>query len=302
MALGKIAVGKSAIGSLKATIDSSIISNNKSASLILPRRFTSQPQGAVEIDWGNESLKAVISGNEIYTPSGHKQASGSYSTNAGKVLLSGGNQYLKADIGFISAAANAITIELLFNPSSIPSLASAITLSPDSTTTGICTGAQGSVRGLLGYTGGSPLDMYAWGGDQDYDTNTPFTLSRQHLIIVKSAGAGAVPWKVYLDGVLVSSGNSSNAQPWVNSGPYLYLGTRHVAGATNITAEYEFAAVHSRELSAAEISDRAANPWQIFRAKPRVLYFDASTGSSFPSLSSITASNFTTSGARLTVN
>jgi len=42
------------------------------------------------------------------------------------------------------------------------------------------------------------------------------------------------------------------------------------------------------------------NPWQIFKPRKRVLYFDVS--SSFPVLSSLSVSNITSSGGRLTAN
>jgi len=44
----------------------------------------------------------------------------------------------------------------------------------------------------------------------------------------------------------------------------------------------------------------SANPWKLFKRDPQRLYFDVSTG--LPTLTSIAASNITSSGARLTVN
>jgi len=53
-------------------------------------------------------------------------------------------------------------------------------------------------------------------------------------------------------------------------------------------------------LPADELISLTANPWQIFKPRKRILYFDVS--SSFPVLSSLTASYITSSGGRLTAS
>jgi hypothetical protein len=54
-----------------------------------------------------------------------------------------------------------------------------------------------------------------------------------------------------------------------------------------------------RILTGEEIKSFSDNPWQIFKPRKRVIYFDVS---SFPVLYSLTASYITSSGGRLTVN
>jgi len=49
-----------------------------------------------------------------------------------------------------------------------------------------------------------------------------------------------------------------------------------------------------------ELQEYSSNPWQIFKPLKRVFYFDVP--SSFPVLSSLSVSNITSSGGRLTVN
>jgi hypothetical protein len=55
-----------------------------------------------------------------------------------------------------------------------------------------------------------------------------------------------------------------------------------------------------RALCDAEIFALVDNPWQIFKPRKRVIYFDVS--SSFPVLSSLAVSNITSSGGRLTAS
>jgi len=62
----------------------------------------------------------------------------------------------------------------------------------------------------------------------------------------------------------------------------------------------QLALAWNKTLSLGEIAEFTLNPWQIFKRDPQRLYFDVSTG--LPTLTSIAASNITSSGARLTVN
>jgi hypothetical protein len=49
------------------------------------------------------------------------------------------------------------------------------------------------------------------------------------------------------------------------------------------------------------INELIKNPWQIFKPRKRVIYFDVSSPS-FPVLSSLSVSNITSSGGRLTAS
>ena len=118
--------------------------------------------------------------------------------------------------------------------------------------------------------------MLLWGNDNDVDTGLPFLAGQQHLTFVKSAGTGAVPLKLYKNGLLIASGDSWNHIPWNPAGGVFTLGGRHSQGTIGPTVEFDFAAVYTRELSASEILDRYENPWSVFKPRKRILYFDTS--------------------------
>jgi hypothetical protein len=65
------------------------------------------------------------------------------------------------------------------------------------------------------------------------------------------------------------------------------------------SADINLVAIFNRSFLNHELIEISANPWQIFKKKSRVIYFDAP---SFPVLSSLGVSNITSSGGRLTAN
>jgi len=69
-------------------------------------------------------------------------------------------------------------------------------------------------------------------------------------------------------------------------------------GANNLPF-YLLAFWRDKDLGKLMLAELSANPWQIFKPRKRILYFDVS---SFPVLSSLTAGYITSSGGRLTAS
>ena len=257
------------------------------SSLILPRRFTQQPQGAVKVDWSNPLLKDffyICLGNAKPFLTFYDRNGKVYITSAptGRVTPGGiGSQYTGAASGAITGTAG-----MPHNSRSLWLYANSVT-SGDAASTYIDNASGTHVRVNNG-TWDASVRTYA----ATYATPS----------IAKGAGlaSGFLTWDqpnnlatLYVDGA--SPVSVATTSTWD-------INTQSVQVFGGNASALLIGGLATGVLSQSVQGALSANPWQIFRAKPRVLYFDASTGSSFPSLSSITASNFTTSGARLTVN
>jgi hypothetical protein len=106
--------------------------------------------------------------------------------------------------------------------------------------------------------------------------------------------------EVWVEGVLVNSTTCSTAIP--TSTTSARLGSRSYVGYQDyLNGGLSFVHAFGRPLSHAEIKELFNNPWQIFKPKKRVIYFDVSSPS-FPVLSSLAVSNITSSGGRLTAS
>ncbi len=99
--------------------------------------------------------------------------------------------------------------------------------------------------------------------------------------------------------VAVFDGASGNKAAATNTGTGIYGSSTTFNVGGNSLNHFNFFYLFNRALPDNEIWEVLNNPWQIFKPRKRVLYFDAP---SFPVLSSLTASYITSSGGRLTVN
>ncbi len=100
-------------------------------------------------------------------------------------------------------------------------------------------------------------------------------------------------WTAYLNGVQVGTGTQA---PGTNNSDYIVMMSGY---AYSLPADYELFHIVDRAYGPAEVKGMWENPWQIFKPRKRVRYFDAP---SFPTLSSLTAGYITSSGGRLTAN
>ena len=97
---------------------------------------------------------------------------------------------------------------------------------------------------------------------------------QHHLVFMVRSGSSLIG---YQDGVSIGS-TSGTVRNVKAADSRFALGiappTFNTAGSGSIT----FSAAWDRALSEEEVKEISANPWQIFRAKPRVLYFDVGGG------------------------
>ena len=109
--------------------------------------------------------------------------------------------------------------------------------------------------------------------------------------------ANGTDQSIYLNGVLVATTASAGLPTNTNS-RNIYIG-RTASSNEYFNGLISDVSVYSVAKSAAEIKSLSENPWQIFKPRKRVIYFDAP---SFPVLSSLAVSEITSSGGRLTAN
>ena len=276
-----------------------------SASLILPRRFTRQPQGPVEIDWNNPLTDGLIVA--FSAGSGFRNIAASTElVKVGTPNLSAVTQEgVAANFALASNDGLSVGTSSVYNPSE-----QTIFVIANPTSFGTSQGMMLFTRDSNTLGRSFDLDIYNFSSfGARYYVNGGGTLNtnelrenvaptaKRYAVCATQIGSNAV---LYLDGKSVAS--SSGFQSIASSTGDTQIGRRTYVGYTqSLNGTLPFAAMWERALSLDEVVAVNNNPWQLFRAKPRVLYFDASSGASFLPLTSITASNITTSSARLTV-
>ena len=262
--------------------------------ILLPRKWTKQPQQPVAIDWSselNKNLLGAMNMGVVHTPTGiilpaYSSDSGLIATpsGVGVSIAANANSTRRFDDLPTTAAGDPFTLEFIVYASAFSSLAAIVTYTTSAYSDGNVSSSAfdgGNHRACMSYGGGTPQDIYAWNGANDFDGNTPFELNKlQHIFITKEPGTGAVQMTVYLNGVQVAQGNSTGGVPFLASGPCLYIGGKHHAGTTAITGAVVQASVSNRLVPAAEVLERSCNPWQIFKASPRRVWVSGVGGGS----------------------
>jgi hypothetical protein len=253
-----------------------------SGGLFLPRRWTKQPQGAVEVDWGNpltKSLAAAI----VYAGGKHielitKQTFAGTSTPTTRPMRSVGTP--QGGIGFYT------TGQTLARPTPADSIIGNWTVFAETIPTGDTAIANYTIDLVL--CSGDEGNMYGFGlgTDQFYYPN--------NVCVVQNATSGVTgvssyigtgvdqythrvcatyngtQFSFYSGGKLISS-SAYTTNPVANSGRRLNLARRPVYGTTTQNC-IGVVLVFSRALSDAEIAPISQNPWQIFKPKKQVIY------------------------------
>jgi hypothetical protein len=237
------------------------------AHIILPRRFYSQPQGAVEVNWGSELVQAArfvyvthpADGRIIHdykfgrvitnvqartaTPLGLRASSPSYTT-----------QTIDIGPGVIGNSRSHFSLGTVNNTTAVP-----LILHATSAITPVSGGVKYTARSLDGYFNTATVScdgvQPVW-GVWDHPNN----LATCHVGPLSASIATTNSWAGYVANRVTIDGH-------VNSGFLLN------AVAEGVVDEHLRVAI-------------SANPWQIFRAKPRVLYFDVGGGATIIDLTS----------------
>ena len=246
--------------------------NNSIRSVMPGAVLTSQPQGAVSIDWANLITRGLIAS---YIPSSSLDAAanlpliptGSPAKSSAKLFTNGSSSYVSR-IPAAKAWANSQTILTVFTPlaAGTGSLSAATAFSSGAWRGGSSIGVNSS--GLLAYSAMSNNgNNFISGGSSVIGVRT---------IAVGTKLTGSTgPMRLFLNGVILASGTTRGDAAWggaawefaIGRGP----GNDINGGTTYANAATELSLVWNRVLSDAEIKSISANPWQICKAPQRYL-------------------------------
>ena len=255
------------------------------SSIILPGRFYSQPQGAVEVDWANPLVRGLV---DVFNPLSLTNvtsilrympsvAAGTITPSAGQMGRSITLPAATLECGLIVAN----SADTLF-PSSTDATIFVVRRSLDTTA------RQSS---LFGYNGGNDNRVsvngpwsdgniyFDFGGiDASQRISTTFAKSTNvdYLVFVAGGGKGREIWrnKVKIAGDATKGGARPSSALNVRIGG--------VQSVNSDSDEIYLFGVANRAWSDAEIISWFDNPWQIFRAPKRVLYFPVGVAAGVP--------------------
>jgi hypothetical protein len=250
------------------------------SSLILPRRFTNQPQGAVELapDWADCVLSASIGGSSYNIKTGNfdtRSGVGVSSAPSGVVDAPTGNAYVveNATLGRSFLVIASIT------PTSLTGIKQILSWDNSEIT---------AKRYFQFRNNGSNLEMVRFNS-----AASAFTASASIGIGINESGVVAGWSNGGEAGVLTTSSESSvtvtsdgKDVPTPAGEQLWFTRFRTTGGAIYEPTDNRFALrVVMRDPGNQEIRRALRiNPWQLFRAKPRVLYFDVGGGGATASL------------------
>ena len=256
------------------------------SSLILPRRFYSQPQGAVELDYdgygyGRLLSHAAIAPNKLYD--------GELHTNRLFIRPS--------ELGLVASGSGANgNGDLIWTPNKLTS--------DDAPRTYIVRFKfDGTDKVIFSHClyGTTSSYYYYLKSDSAGKLQFNFGISGTEIVITSASSYTANVWhvahvvlasnvdkRVYLDGALFASSTSNRSLVWpsnlrIGGNASTYAGTPFLT-ATNLISGF---LVISGAMSADQVLTdyETFNPNKVFRAKPRILYFDVSTGGSAQTIS-----------------
>ncbi len=258
------------------------------SSIILPSSWTSQPQETVEVAWGDSSAEqtqiAWIPAYRSSAPSGTLapySIVGEYENGGLRLNTSTSVIVFRLPVAYGVHYLNNTAWSFVFEMrGSVSGYQSFATLQHES---------GGGISYIQRHGGAS----YIWSGPvfpgPETINNGVHTMDVVFGSIASAANGSQFPVSLFIDGRLLGTVNLND---YYNR-TYVTFSLGAVRG-TTATPDITVYGAFGRD---AEF--RLENPWQIFKSRKRVLYFDVS---SFPALSSLTASYITSSGGRLTVS
>ncbi len=260
------------------------------SNIILPRKWTTQPNYPVEIDRNNiysSGLFLALNFNSGFTVKDRciSTTSGSLdivdSLDTSRILTGKVSHFGIVNISAIGNYGGIFSVRDSSNNA-------AFSVYRQSTSNAIVV-SQGNISGC---------------GTWSNTLYNNLVVSKQLTYLAYSEG-GAAGNKVRLSVARTTSEftriNDGTAPPGTQAGAGVslrFLGGRDTA--TAASGKYILHYGWNREVSTNEYLGLIENPWQIFKPRKQVLYFTTAGG--LPTLSAIAASNLTTTGARLTVS
>ena len=247
-------------------------------SIILPSRFYSQPPGALAAaDESISSLLLPAGGSMIecarYQPSSVVPFGAALTEGVGKfgraIQGSGGGLILNNADAY---SVNAYTATFVVN------------ITAFDTWGGIFTVSNADATGRFGLQrNNATTELRVYHDNTSFTTVTgvttaDFTAGGDLVFTTSFAGTATGSLKMYLNGVLKFSGTHSIV-PTASSSPRLVLlGERSASATAGTDGKVYLACLHNRQLDDAEVIALHDNPWQLFKPRRRVLYFDVASG------------------------
>ena len=270
------------------------------AALILPRRFNSQPQGAVDIDWGNPLTGKLTEVLNPSSPGSVTSIRGVTPSVIGNVLPAvggvGAGVLLPTtyDSGLVIASSSddlfasksEVTIFVVRRPIDITKRASTLFGYSSSNISRVICHAPWTDGNIYFDYGGTDAAQRILSSNYTKKTST------EYLVFVAGGGKGREIWR---DGVKLAGDVTKTGVRTLDSAQFK-IGAANNSFSSDLEEIYLFG-VASRAWSDSEIKDWSSNPWQLFRPQKRTLYFDVSTPG-IPILSLPGVDQITTTGAR----
>lgn len=246
------------------------------ASLILPRRFTQQPQYPVEIDRGHPLAKNLVSAvslnnqndavkNTLWTPTNVTKE-----PNNGSIHLKsvgGSNSALTSPTTYIPATTKAFTVVHDLYVNGLANWRSLWSINKDNYQTAF---TQLTSTGVGDFIVASNAASYAG-------------------LVASGVYYRQLAWRaIEVTGLLVERSVIRNGQLFGSTGsctlasatsavyPQIFHANNLASRSCDGSMSYWY--LFDRYLSLDELAELHENPWQLFRAKPSILYFDVSTG------------------------
>ena len=272
------------------------------ANLILPRRFTQQPQYPVGIDRSNplaHGLVAIFDPLSLrfgdLPPVGNTSLPRVGTSGVGVTTAAAGNKFIEFAHNEKFAQTGDLSLGFVFDVDALTDY-SALISKEGTTTTNVPyelragSAATGSNFELL-RANGSSYKSFAGVGNK-------LTVGQKNVRLVITAPSGIENAPTgYINGQKFSmptasgSGTGASAD---NGTSKVQIGTRPDA-VTYFDGGFYLVGIWNRQLTEPEAIEWTCNPWQIFRPRKQILYFDVTA--STPTLSFATATSITATSA-----
>jgi hypothetical protein len=261
-------------------------------SIIVPRRRLIQPQGRIEVapEWSRGLLEIYAGPDSVVAQSGAVQRA-VYAAGVGSTAPTSNIGYQVGDKRML-AGLNASSAVAIF-----------------------------STRGLTASASGRPfycersesLEIYKFGTGFSTTTSIGFVFRNKHGNLINNGTTVSIDAtrEIHVAALVTNGSNSrtifcdgninENTDNYANDFDHA-LDRRICGDAMDGSVHFDGGllglALFARALSRDELSELSRNPWQMYRATPRRLYFDVSSSYSVPTLSSAMIFDITASSAR----
>ena len=249
------------------------------ASIIIPSRWRQQPIGLLEINWANPLARAIRLAaplrdtKQVFSRDGIRLAAtgaslGTCSRGVGAVFP--GTSGNRIDLGTTPILTTGVpyTFSLLLRPATPSSFSSPLGLRFGTSAILFIRGTNEGYRATIGPLNGSVRNFDAVGA--------PTSGVEEHWIASNAVGPESSAVDAYFNGV---------SRTYLNSAYGGSTATNSYIGWNGFDDHWpgliQNVVVWSRALSAPEAAEFYANPWQIYRKRSRVLYFEMAGGTNY---------------------